>query len=347
MTNAQNTTSDSGVFVCNKFGESKVQVFVAGVANGLRNSLLYYADKKLSGFKRYHIPSHNNPYFTFQNNIDRLKEFGGEESDEYQQSVLGRHGKAAFAVITRDQIPQKTFPLYYYRYSGNELQRGIHYAEHLDRPNLDKYNALCAGIDCGFVDPTIISVVGRLSTGIWQLVARYRLHRVDFSTQEKIIDWLHQFYKFEKIGIDIGSGGGGTQILHSLLYRDEYKKKGYENVIIPVQFGERVTVGYDSEGKELTVTTKTLGASLLIERLQQGELELSEIDHEGVSQLERITKQRGVNGDDKYFILSEKGNGPAPDDHLFASLICWSIATRDLSFQKRKKKRLARTGGGY
>lgn len=140
---------------------------------------------------------------------------------------------------------------------------------------------------------------------------------------------------------------GGTNMLHSLLYRPEYAKRQFESRLIPVQFGERVTVGFNSDGKELQQTTKTLGAVQLVQQMQQGNLILSEIDHAAVSELERITKMKGVSGDDRYFILSEKGNGASPNDHLFASMICWAIATRDMSFQKPKRKRLGRSAGNY
>lgn len=324
--------------------EKEKQIVVMGVSNGLRNSLLYHADKKLSGFKRYLIPAHNNPYYSRQDDIDNLKRLGGEESDEYQQQVLGRHGTAAFAVLNRDQIKTESLDIYRYRYTGNEIQRNIPYQTHLERVAFPNYDFVVCGIDCGFVDPTIISIIG-YKNGTWYMLARYIFHRVDFATQEKIIDWLDQFYHFQVIGIDIGSGGGGTQMLHSFLYRQEYSAQNYEGRIIPVQFGEKVAVGYDSEGKELTQTTKTLGASLLVQNIQAHQLVFSEHDHEAISQLERITKQKSINGDDRYFILSEKGNGASPDDHLFASLICWAIATRDMSFQKRKRKKLGKSSG--
>lgn len=327
--------------------ERKKQIFVCGVSNGLRTSLLYYADKKLSGWKRYHIPSHNNPYYDRQTDLDNIKKYGGEESDDYQQLVIGKHGAASFTVITRDQIKQDTYPFYNYRFGATEISRGVSFELHLERPELKDYVSICAGIDCGYVDPTIINVIGLNKSGIWRCLLRYKIQRVDFTVQERIIDWLDSFYKFDKIGIDAGSGGGGVQMLHSFLYRDQYKRKGYEGRIVPVQFGERIAVGFDSNGKELMQTTKTLGATLLIQRLQQRELMLSEIDHEAVSELERMTKLRGINGDDRYFILSEKGNGASENDHIFASFICWAIATRDLSFQKKRRKKLGRSGGAF
>ena len=309
--------------------------------------MLYFADKKLSGWKKYRIPSHNNPFYSQADDLDNIREAGGTESDNYQQLVAAKHGAASFTVITRDQIKQEIFPFYQFRYGSVEQTKGIDFTQHLERPELKGFTILCAGIDCGFTDPTIVSIMGLDKSGIWRMVLRYRIQRVESTTVEKIIDWLDSFYHFDTIGIDIGSGGGGAQIIHSFLYRDEFRKKNYDTRVIGVQFGERVAVGFDAGGKELVQTTKSLGASILVQKLQQSQLMLSEIDHEAVSQIERITKIKGINGDDKYFILSEKGNGPSNDDHLFASLICWAIATRDMSFQKKKRKRLGKSSGAY
>lgn len=327
--------------------EQMTQVFITGVPNGLRNSLLYYAEKKLSQYKVYSVPAHNNPYYTKENNLENVKRYGGIDTDEYQQLVLGEHGKAAFSVLTRDQIKQQPYDMHKYTFTNEHITQGKHYSSVLDLLDFNKYSTLCAGIDTGYVDPTVITVMGLNDKGLWVVLVRYVLKRIDFPTQEKIIHYLHKHYKFDKIGLDIGAGGGGTQILHSFLYREDYKSVNYAETIVPVQFNERIAVGYDTEGKELTVSTKTLGAELLVQQLQQGSIILSQMDFELVSELERITKQRSMNGDDRYFILSDKGNGASTEDHNFASMICFCIATRDLSFQKKRRKRLGRTGGGY
>jgi hypothetical protein len=326
--------------------EANTQVFIAGVPNGLRTSALYYADKRLAKYKRYRIPAHNNPYYTREDDIDNIKRYGGIDSDDYQQLVLGKHGAAAFTVLTRDQIQQDTYDFYRYRYTHEHVAQGITYQAIFERHDFNDYSNIVAGIDTGYVDPTIISIIGRMSNGQWRLLARYELRRIDFPKQEEIINWLDTHYKFEKIGLDIGSGGGGTQIYHSFLYREQYRTKEYAERVVPVQFGERVAVGFDTENKELTQTTKTLGAALLVQHLQQHTLVLSNIDQECISELERITKQRSMNGEDRYFIMHEKGTGASEHDHIFASLICYAIATRDLSFQKRKRKKLGRASGG-
>lgn len=242
---------------------------------------------------------------------------------------------------------QDSFDFKRYVYTGNALLRGMAFEEVLERPNLDGYTALVAGIDTGFVDPTIVSVMGRTDSGQWRMLIRYELRQVDFPLQEKIIAWLDSFYHFDRIGLDMGAGGGGTQMFHSFIYRPEHTAAKMVERLVPVSFQERIAVGYNTDGKELTQTTKTLGATLLIQQLQQKTIALSEIDQECVSEMERITKQRTTAGDDRYFILSEKGNGASPNDHIFASLVCFTIATRDMSFMKRKKKKLGKSSGKF
>lgn len=325
--------------------ERNTQLFFAGVPSGLRQSLLYHAEFKLQGFKTYHVPAHNNPFYTQEDDLENIKKYGGRDTDDYQQLVLGEHGKASSAVIMRDQMAQQPFDFHRIVYTNNHIAQGIAF-QTLDRPNLTEFDFLCAGIDCGYVDPTVISILG-YKQGSWYVVVRYVLRRVDFRIQEDFVHWLMEKYHFAKIGIDASSAGGGMGMIDSLLHRDDFKTIDYSNVIVPVVFGERIPVGFTTDGRELTTTTKTYGASLLVQHLQEHTIVLSEVDYELVSELERITKQRGVSNDDRYFILSEKGNGASPDDHNFASMICFTIATRDLSFQRRKRRALVRPRGRF
>lgn len=133
--------------------------------------------------------------------------------------------------------------------------------------------------------------------------------------------------------------------MQSLTQRNEYQHKNYDKRIMPVQFGEKITVGFTTEGDELGNTTKSYGAQQLIIMLQEGLIELSEIDNEGISELERITRQRLTSGADQYYILNEKGNGKASQDHIFASLICFAIAVRDSPLNLKKRKKLGQTRG--
>jgi hypothetical protein len=325
--------------------ERNVQFFIAGVSNGLRNAALYVTSVKTPRFKWYRVPSPNNPYFTKEDYLDELRKHGGEDSDDFQQLILGKHGTAALSVISRDQIPQVAYDFYNVRYTAAELNRGLSYKTHFDRPVFEGYSTLIASIDTGFADPTVIHIVGQADNGKWRILARYRLQRIQFPMQEEIIDWLDDFYKFDIISIDVGSGGGGVQVIQSLAQRPEFAHKNYVSRLKPVQFAEKITIGFNIDGSELANNTKAVGAQQLVMMFQDGTLEMCEIDNEGLSEMERITRQKLTTGADQYFIMNERGNGKASEDHIFASLICFAIAVRDTSNLVKKRKKLGRTRG--
>lgn len=187
--------------------EKNVQFFVAGVPNGLRNSALYTTSSKLPRFKWYRVPSPNNPFFSKEDYLDSLRRYGGEDSDEFQQLILGKHGTAALSVIHRDQITQKPYDFYTYRYSNSDIDKGIKFSQVLERKEFSNIPIIVAAIDTGFTDPTIISILGFVDNKRWRYLARYKIQRVPFPIQEEIIDWLDDVYKFDQIAIDIGAGG--------------------------------------------------------------------------------------------------------------------------------------------
>lgn len=322
--------------------EQNISVFACGVPNGLTNSTLYYLDQKASNYKAYRIPAPNNPYFTQRDYVQALKDYGGEESDLFQQLVLGRHGRGSEQVITRDDLDIGPHDFYRYQFT-NQDKIASTYQEKLGKPN-KIYEFYMAGIDTGFVDPTIIQVFG-YKNGKWYLCARYRLQRIEYPEQELIIHWLHEHFNFVKIMIDLGSGGGGATILQSLLSRPEYKPFKYQNILDGITFNENIIVGYDSNNFEVKEDTKTVGANSLVQQLQAHQIVLSDVDNEGISEIERIARQKAMNGRDRYFILSENGRGIARNDHIFASLICFAMGIRDMSYLKNRKKRLGKSIG--
>lgn len=328
--------------------EPKRQQVHAGVPNGLRNSVLYLLDQQTRKYKKYHIPSHNNPYYTQEDDIDNIKKYGGENDDRYQQLVLGRHGSAAFQVIPRETITTETFQFYNYRYNSGHIHKGLTYKDVLDRPKLpETVVSTLVAIDPGFVDPTVIQIIGADNKGIWRTYVRYRLTRIDFNEQERIIDWIASFYKAENIAIDIGAGGNGAAIMHNLMNRDEYKSKNYAVRIHGIQFKENVIAGYDTDGEELVQDAKGYAANELAKIIQETRLVMSELDSEGISQLERVAKQRGTSGKDRYFVMNDKGNGVSDDDHIFASYICFILAIKDQVLNPNKFKKLGIARGAH
>lgn len=319
--------------------QPKKQIVAAGVPNGLRNSVLYILDQQTPRYKKYRIPSHNNPFYTYEEDVGNIRTYGGEQDDRYQQLVLGRHGAAAFQVIPRETITTETFAFSRQVYNSGHVNKGIPYDELLQRPDIpEELEAIVLAIDTGFVDPTIIEVIGRDKKGIWRTYIRYKLVRIDFNTQQKIIDWIASYYHVGMIAIDIGAGGGGAGMMHNLIHDEQYKKRKYEQRMIGIQFSEQIIAGYDDDGEELKQDAKGFAANELAKMVQQGRLVFSEFDHEALSQLERVAKQKIMSGKDRYFVLNDKGAGPDDDDHIFASYICFILGIKDAVINPTAKK---------
>ena len=325
--------------------EPKTQQIWGGVPNGLRTSVLYLLDMQTPKYKKYRIPAPNNPFYTYENYIDDLRRYGGEQDDRFQQLVLGRHGQAAYQVIPRESIIVETYPFYNLRYNSAQVLKGIHFKDALQRPAIpEDLTRLIFAIDPGFADPTIIQILGRDNKGKWRTYVRYRLTRIDFNEQQNIIHWLDEYYKPGQIVIDIGAGGNGSSIMHNMMYGEPYKNRSYDKRFIGVQFKENVLAGYDEEGEELFQEAKSFAATQLARIIQEGSLIFSEIDNEGLSQMERVAKKKSMNGRDTYFIISERGAsgkggvGADEDDHIFASYICFTLAVREEPLDVNKKK---------
>lgn len=307
--------------------EPRRQQLYAGVPNGLRNSVLYsldYSDR----YKRYHIPSHMNPFYTFEDDQHNIKKYNGEQDDRYQQLVLGRHGQAAFQVIPRESMIVEDYPFFSFQYNSGHINKGIKFEDHLKRPSLpDGVETTVISIDPGFVDSAIIQVFGR-TKGVWRTYLRYRLRRIDFNEQQNIIHWIAQAYKSPIIAIDIGAGGNGSAIMHNLMFNETYRGNQYDKRMMGVQFGEKLLSGYDDEGEELFQNAKGYAANELAQIIQDGRLVFSSIDHEGMGELERVAKQKSTSGNDKYFVLSDRGAGADDEDHIFAAYVVWTLAIK-------------------
>ncbi len=325
--------------------EPNTQQLHAGVPSGLRTSVLYYLDQKSDKYKKYRIPAHNNPYYTREDDIDNIKRYGGENTDEYLQLVLGRHGAAAFQVLSRDDIKTEAFDFYSFRFSNADKNKGQTYQSALQRPDTpSSLQAIVAAIDTGFVDPTIVSILGLDARGIWRTYVRYRLTRIDFPEQEKFIDWLDDVYRFTKIGIDIGPGGNGASILQGLMTRDDYRSKRYKDRVYGYNNTEHIVIGTNEHGEEIKQDAKGVATELLVKNLQTKRIVFSELDIEAIAELEKLAKQKGVSGIDRYFILSDTGKSRGNEDHVYASYVVFSLLTREPMITKRKKKLGTGTG---
>jgi len=288
-------------------------------------------DTQTPKFKKYRIPAPNNVMgYSYENYMDDLRKYGGETDDRFQNLVLGRHGAAAYQVIPRESITIETYPFTNQRYSSTNVNKGVKWDIVLTRTPLpNDLRRVMFAIDTGFTDPTVIHILGQDKKYIWRTYHRYRLTRIDFNEQQNIIHWLDEFYHPSNIAIDISAGGGGAPMMHNMVSGDPYKGRGYNKKFIGVQFGINVLAGYNDDGDELFQETKTYAATQLAAMIQEGRLVFSEIDNEGISQMERVAKKRTMGGRDVFFVLSEKGSGASDDDHILASYICFIIGIKE------------------
>ena len=307
--------------------EPKVQEIYCGVPNGLRNSTLYDLDVRRPKYKKYRIPSPNNPYFTLDDWNDSLRKYGGIEEDIFQQLVLGRHGSASFQVIPRDAFVVEPFDFYGYRFSNNDKLKGKKFEDVLKLHPVKGQDAIIFSIDTGFTDPTIIQVIG-VKDDKYRTFVRYRLTKIDYPEQERIIYYLTKFYNPSRIAIDVGAGGGGAGMFQSLTSREDYATINFTDRIVSVLFNERVPVGRTDDDTELTEVFRSWGSKEIARLVSEGRMIFSEIDVEGISQLERLTRQKRVTGNDHYYIMGERGNGASDDDHIYASYLCFIYALR-------------------
>lgn len=105
-----------------------------------------------------------------------------------------------------------------------------------------------------------------------------------------------------------------------------------------MQFGTYIESGEDHKGDPLKTRAKSFAGIELARQITEGRLIFSEIDVEGISQMERVAYQRQSDGTNKYFILSDDGRGKSKDDHIFASYIVFILTLLTRMVEKPRKK---------
>lgn len=130
----------------------------------------------------------------------------------------------------------------------------------------------------------------------------------------------------------------GASLLQGLQSREQYKHKRYDKRILGFNNSEAIVIGRDDErGTDIKKDSKAIGTEELVRRIEQGDLVFSEFDAEGVNELSRISKQKGMNGVDRYFIMSQSGKGKDGSDHIYASLLIWGLMVRETGGKRKKK----------
>jgi hypothetical protein len=303
--------------------QKKKRLVLFGVPNGMtRSNVLWEADNLWGSFKKYRIPATENPFFTRKDNEDAIAQYGGDKSDSYLNFVLGEHGSPTSLPISRNSIYREPREFFSYRFSVLDSNAGYSHESIIRTPDLeDKYrsNGLLFAIDSGFVQDTVLHIMGCDEKLYWRPLVRVTLTRIFFPEQAKIIARLNEYYKPDKIIFDYGSGGGGLPT--SQILQDNYGLKNIDGVY----FNQNVEIGVDSSGRPIFQQFKQYAAGHFVRMVLNGEIRFSEIDMEGISQLERIAVQRKQDGSYRYFVVSESASrGEDQNDHIFASYIVFA-----------------------
>lgn len=298
-------------------------LWVSGVPNGLREkNVLFECDNDIK-FSTHRVSRLNNKRYTEEQNGSDLRQYGGEQGDDYVHLVLGEHGSPAFSVFDRKLMRIEDYPVtlsLINNLSLEAVQGKFH--EILNAPELTvEHDLVCAGIDAGFSnDPTIITILYR-HKDVWREFARYELRRIKYPTQAKIINWLDNIYRFNMIAMD--AGHSGLALGQWLQDDDEYIHKNFASRLIMVDFQGSVVTGYDEEGKDIKDRIRKFTIQTLQKWSQNDQMIAFSIqDEEVISELERVGFTRDMLGQPKFFVYSAQG-GQRGDDHILASLLCW------------------------
>lgn len=321
----------------NHWEKSTRQIYCGVPTGGREGNVLYYLDQNSIQFKKYRIPATENPFFTARANIEYLKKYGGEDSQDYVNLILGDHGFSVHNIIPSHTIVTEPYDFYNYRYD-QEKDKKEDYRDALDRRDLYRKKRIVQtflALDTGFIDPTVGHIIAKYDDNTWRVLVRYTLTRVPFPKQAEIIEWLDAFYDFDLICIDYGAGGSGLT-LSQILQTDRFGKK-FRDRIHGVYFNQAVEVE-EIDGVKKKYNAKSLGGSELSRMIQDKELKFSEMDFEGISQLERVSYQTSVDGLMKFFVISEDGKGKSKSDHIFASYLVFTITLLTKKTDVKKKK---------
>lgn len=314
------------------------QLWVSGVPNGLREkNVLYECDQTDDKYSRHNLSREYSPRYTKEQHENDLKQYGGENGDDYVHLVLGEHGSPAFSVFDRKLMKIEDYHVTTGILNNIQLDKhGGRYSEIINAPEVpieinESKDLICAGIDAGFSsDPTIITILWRhKETRVWREFARYELRRIKYPMQAKIIDWLDSIYRFNMLCLDNGSAGVA---LAQILADDtgDFGYKDYVQRLVPVDFQANVVVGYEEDPRDpkKTVEIKKRIRQFTIQTLQKWSqndqlIAFSTDDDDVISELERVGFTRDMLGDPKYFVYSPQG-GQKGEDHILASLLTWT-----------------------
>ena len=320
---------------------------VAGVPTGIRDgSVLFFADQTSSNYSKHRASSFDNPRITTEDHAHAEEQYGGKDNPDYVHYHLGEHGLPVYALFDRGLMSIESYPVYKLVMNGQVI--GENLTEYVNKLSIfpgigEKKTDVVIGIDLGFTEPTAILIMYTDVFGRLRFHGRIQLEKVSYTIQEKIIDFLDT--KFDPIVLGMDKGSAGISTYQHLIADKEYIHKNYEKRLLPIDFSGVVILGIDANGEEIKSRTKPFSTTVLQDYTNNHKIIYSSTDLEMITELERMTYSKNINGDIAYRTLTIKG-GKKGDDHFTSALLCGTLAyylTTDFLSYKQQKKSLART----
>jgi hypothetical protein len=314
---------------------------VAGVPTGLREgNVLYMADVDNDAYTKHRVAAHNNPRVTPEDIARFVLQYGGEDTDDFMHYVLGVHGKPIFSLFDRNLLKIEPYPVIKLDIDGiklsDNLDEIITKLSAFPKVTNREYGVLM-GIDLGYTEPTAIIIAYIDSNDRIKFHGRIKLSKVSYPLQEKIIDLLDT--KFSPMLIGIDEGNAGKSVRQHLLQDKDYIHKNYDKRIIQIDFSSSLVIGIGSDGEEIKSKTKPFTVSVLQDYSNSHKLIYSTTDLDMISELERMTYSKSVNGDITYRTLTDRG-GKKGEDHFTSALLCCIGAyhlTNGMVFERERK----------
>jgi hypothetical protein len=317
------------------------RLMVAGVPDGRREkSVCYHCDSVNSSYSKHRVSSDMNPRLTKEDRLKAIEDYGGEDSDDFIHLWLAEHGKPVFSLFDRGTMQISQNPVYRLTINGAEGSNDLDFykTKLALLPGVEKNTDTVIGIDLGYTEPTAIFIMTIDDYDRLKFFAKIEMSKVSYPIQEKLIDYLDTKFSPLFLGIDKGAGGQGISVVQHLTDDIEYAHKDYSKRLIPIDFSTSIVIGMDADGKELKSRAKPLAVSVLQEMVTNHKIVFSSTDLETISELERMTYTKSVNGDIAYRTITEKG-GKKGADHFTSALLVLALAYYlQTEFIKQKKK---------
>ena len=261
-----------------RHGEKDAQWRAHGVSRGVRDEF-YRHSQEGSGWSVHRLTGMHRPTWSDQERIDKIEAYGSRDSPDYKRNILGVHGDATnplfvlhrlMACVDDNQESDYNADIYY----NVRIQAEAITGEITDLINIpgthSQWKTTWAGMDVGMTNhPTEILVFGeekvkKSEEPALRLLARYHLERIRSADQRKVIEFLFDFYKFQRFTLD--RSGLGLPLFQEL-------QDGAPSImekVVGYNADEKVVVGWDDyddwqdpEDFEIRRAAKEYGYDLL------------------------------------------------------------------------------------